>query len=884
MTKASEQGIAIAQLTAVRSLDRVTPLVRGGRAPAVLAPDGKEYAEAYGALIAGLAAVKPETVKTVEQADPAHRTVICLGSMLNNPLLERLYWKRYTFVDALTPGKGNYLLHTVYDPYPWTGGNNVIVLGCSDPAGAKLAVEAFLAAIQDGQVPYTVQAGPRPLVSEAEAARVAASKPNPTFEDFTNSANAYLATGCDAHARRAVAALRLMAQQYADDGPRRSPKTDSHSVLPWNEETTSFAIACAWDAFEECPLIDENLRLQCTNAVLQFTRDLVRNVSDWGAINDESTVAWNHTTFPLLGVYGGARYFERYYKLADMPLKLRKARQCFLAQARSWKPQEDSDAYLPYVPDHTAQYCLSENQMDHFTSGLRGKYADYLIAICDNRGLGSGFGDSGLGARPTQILSSLPLTYWYTKDPGYKWVLDRCSEGTWADPFDRGLKPEPPARFLGVKPFMMDRQLYDYTQKYPTYNEAFAKAEVPAEQSFDKISFRDSWDPDAQYLLLDGLGRGKHLHFDTNQIVEFVEGSERWLVDHDYLTRNTTEHNMLTVLRDGRADKLVPSLAGLQASADQSHFGYTDTYVKDYNGCDWRRQVVWQRGEYFLVNDTVTPRTAGDYDLELTWKTLDNAGEQKVVGQDFVAERGAGMAKTVATVVNDPAASGGKALLMDAQGSRIAFGVDLPAGEYSLGIVGYGQDTSSDSVWVSIDLGPNAAFNLSKGKYAQSTSDPANTLPTPKVSLQGQGPHLCVITLRENPPVRVDRFVFTGADGKQTVYEAESLPPAPQPKQDLSRFLHIRPATPLRAWVTNHERPGISSPISILHQRQSGKLQAGQEVQFASLVYTSLPSKRRDLRPVQLAPGLITVQGSQPALVVLGPVDCGGLKVRAQSG
>ncbi|MGE5530555.1 MAG: hypothetical protein ACM3VW_00390, partial [Bacteroidota bacterium] len=71
MTKASEQGIAIAQLTAVRFIDRVTPLVRAGRAPAVLAPEGTQYAEAYGALIAGLAAVKPETVKTVEQADPA---------------------------------------------------------------------------------------------------------------------------------------------------------------------------------------------------------------------------------------------------------------------------------------------------------------------------------------------------------------------------------------------------------------------------------------------------------------------------------------------------------------------------------------------------------------------------------------------------------------------------------------------------------------------------------------------------------------------------------------------------------------------------------------------------------------------------------------------
>lgn len=885
MAKAAQQGVVLPAVPTVRPLTRNTPLVVGGRGPAVLAPQAPEYAAARAALLAGLAPYQPEAVTTVEAADPGHRTVVCLGSMLTNPLLSRLYWNRYTFIDALTPGKGNYLLHTVYDPYPWGGGNNVIVLGCSAAAGAGPAVQAFLAALTEGTLPYLVQGGPQPLLSEAEAAKVAAAKLNPTYEELTSNANAYLKTGCEAYARRAVAALRTMAGLYAPDGERRKAGADRHSVLPWNEETTSFAIACAWDAFEECPLIDDALRLAATNALLQFTRDLVGNVSDWNGISEAGTVAWNHTTFPLLGVYSGARYFARYYTLADMPEKLRKARQCFLAQARAYKPQEDSDAYLTYVPDHTAQYCLSEHELEHFTGGQRQAFGDYLVGILDNRGLGSGFGDSGLSATPREALDSLPLTLWWTRDPGYKWLLNQYSGGTWQDPFDTGVKPERPTRFLGVKRFALDPRLYEYTQATPSYNEPLVRAEVPPEQAFDKLTFRDEWDPYKQYLLLDGLGRGKHLHYDTNAIIEFVEGDERWLVDHDYLTRNTTEHNMLTVLRNGRGDSLVPSLAGLSSLTDLHGFGASETYVKGYNGCDWQRQILWRRGEYFLVADTVTAREAGDYDLELTFKTLDYAGEQRVSGGDFVAERGAGAARTQGCMLtDDQAASGGKALVMEQAASRLAFGLDLPDDLYSLTISGYGLDTSSDSLWVSVDLQPNLAFHLPKGAYGGSTGDAANTAATPQVRLQGAGPHLVIITLRESPPVRVDRFVFRSSRGVETVLEAESLPPAPRPTKDLSRYLHIRSAEPVTAWVTNHERQGISAPISILHQRRSAALAPGDSLRFASVIYTSWPETRREVRPVPVAENLLALQGKEPALAVLGPVEVPGLRVRAASG
>jgi len=867
MKKATELGIPIAAVDEVRPLTRQTPLAVDGHGPAVLAPDGQEYAAARQELLQALAPAKPEAVATVEAADPAKRTVVCLGNMLNNPLLERLYWNRYTFVDTLTPGPGHYLIHTVYDPYPWNGGHDVIVLGCSDAAGALPAVRAFAGLLKDGALPYVVQGGPQPLVSADATAKIAAQKVTPTFEEVLKHSTDYLKTGCEAYAQKAVEALQIMARLYDDGGQRRDARTDRHTVLPWNEETQSFAITCAWDAFEESPLIGDDLRLAATNAYLQFTRDLVRNVSGWGSLGVEGVAPeYNHTTFPLLGVYGGARYFQRYYQLSDMPDKLQRAHTAFRAQAHSWKAPEDSDAYLPLVPDHMLSYALAENDRTYLENGNLKRYADYVVGVLDNRGLGSGFGDSGFSTRPSVAEEALPPALWWTKDSGYQWLLNQYTEGNWKNPFDRGLKPERPDRFTGLNVFMLDPTLYQRIQTRPTYNEPFTRAEVAAEEAFDKVSFRDSWDLDAQYLLLDGIGRGHHLHFDTNQIVEFVEGGERWLLDHDYLVRNTTEHNMLTVLREGRGNQLVPSLAGLSAHADLPGLGYTDSLVRDDNGCDWRRQILWQRGESFLVADTVTAREAGDYDLELTWKTIDSAGEQRIArGRDLVAERGAGSAKTQnCLVVDDPEASGGKALLMEQGSSRIAFGADVPAGEYRLKIIGYGFDSSSDSLWVSVNLEPNVPFHMPKLKYGSSTGDAANTDESPMVTLKGKGPHLLIVTLRENPAVRVDRFVLVDAAGKETTYEAEALPAAPQPSTDLSRYFHIKTVSPVKAFVTNHERQGISVPISLYHQRQGGKLAAGQSVRFCSLMYTSLPAKRRDLQPVELAPNLVALQGTRP--------------------
>jgi len=132
--------------------------------------------------------------------------------------------------------------------------------------------------------------------------------------------------------------------------------------------------------------------------------------------------------------------------------------------------------------------------------------------------------------------------------------------------------------------------------------------------------------------------------------------------------------------------------------------------------------------------------------------------------------------------------------------------------------------------------------------------------------------------------LRVDRFIFRDAAGTRHAYEAASLPPAPAPGTGLGRQMWIKPAEAVNSWISGHHPAGIPVPVSILHQRQAGEFRAGRKIRFASLVYTSRPGARRDLRPVRIGGNLIAVQGGDPGLALLGNVDDRGLTATVEAG
>jgi len=875
-------------ISEVRPIQRWIDLSGEARPVVVLHPACDEARRAAEKIVAAL---KKQGARAVfatadsARATPDRANVVALGNVNDNELIARLYWNGYAFEDALLPGPGGWSLRTMYDPYPWHGKGDVIVVGCSRPADAGKAADAFLHALagREGKVgmDYHIQVSTAKPLSKA-ARRLLAREETPNFTVFLKSAAQYQRTGRAEYARHAVATLeRIVREQEA--------RPDW--FYDWPEETSSGKIMAAWDAFEECPLMTDSQRLAFTRAFLRFMRLLPRHVSGYRYLGKNDLITWNHTTFPLLGLYFAARYFHDYYHLPETREYLAKAKACFLAQARHWKPQEDADSYMTLTINHTIDYCLAEWRTDLLRkTGIVAKFADYVIGFCDNKGLPSGFGDSGLARRPYLLARVLPRAFWFTRDPGYLWVLQHTQGKDWRTPFHPDVQPVEPTRFLGLRVFPMDPGVYRYTGRTRFYAEEFMPPNVPENMAFDKISLRANWDENGQYALLDGYSRGKHLHFDGNAILEFVDRGRRWLIDHDYLTRNTTEHNMLSIIRNGRADHLEPPCAGLVCHTDPGgRVALVTTEVRDWLGIDWRRSLFWLKGECLVVMDRATARKPAEYDLDLSWK-VERRGDEYLACRErggvlAVRRAEAGGRNRGVYPIDDKTASGGKAVILSTPDAELSFVANLPAGNLRVAVYGYGDTTSSDSVYVSIGGAPAAACGLPLDRYGPSRENPNYSGPpkTPILSRRS-GRQVVTVRLRERPPVHLDRLVFYDADGRELcAVEAESAPP-PTPA-DIARLpadrFFIKWDDPVAArTVASHPR-GIIVPVLKLFQRHSGPLQAGQCAEFANLLYTDNSQAPRAWDIRRLGPGAVLITGPAPAVLTVRDARLPGLATDA---
>ncbi len=881
-------GWPIREISTVRPVDRWTDLSGKARPVAVLHPVGEAGRRAANRVAEALRAKGATRILVTadpSRARPDRHHVIALGSVNDNELIARLYWNAYAYEDARVPGPGGWTVRTVFDPYPWHGQGNAIVAGYSREADAGRAAAALLDAVEfrNGSpgMGYRLQVSSAGAVSPAAVKRLAAATA-PSFHVFLTSAEQYLRTGAAEYAEHAVATLERIVDAQQDNEDYQ---------CDWPEETRSGRIMAVWDAFEEHPLIDDARRLRFSRAVLRFMRTLPRRVSGYGDLEKSKLVTWNHTTFPLLGLYFGSRYFQDYYQLSEAETHLAKAKACFLAQARSWKPQEDADSYMTLTLNHTLDYCLAEWRVDLLRStGVVGGFADYVIGFCDSAGLAAGFGDSGLHRSPSLLANVLPRAFWFTRDPGYAWILAHTQGSSWRNPFHPEVKPVEPAEHVGMRVFPLDGQLYEFTSRHRFYNEPFVKPNVPADRAFDKIAFRESWDQAGQYFLLDGFSRGKHLHYDGNAIIEYVDRGRTWLIDHDYLTRNTTEHNMLSVLRKGRADRLQPPCAGLVCSADSGgRTGLATTEVRDYLGVDWRRSLFWLKGEYLAVLDRVTAREGDAYDLDLTWKVEDKGDERLLAGSPggtFVVRRSTVSGRNRgASVIDDEHASGGKALLLGESGAEFCFVVDLPAAVRRVAVYAYGQDGSSDSVFVTVAGSPPVACHLPKASYGPSNARFDHSGGLSVIAAPAAGRRMVSVRLREKPPVRIDRVVFYDGGGRELLsVEAEDAPPPSAAERTglvADRFF-LKWDDPLSVRTVASAPKGMIVPVRKLFQRRSGRLDAGESAEFANLLYCDSTADGIEYTIRRIAPGAVLIDGTEPALLAVAGARVPGLEFDAQ--
>ncbi|HID07924.1 MAG TPA: hypothetical protein EYP10_12345, partial [Armatimonadetes bacterium] len=229
----------------VRKLNRETPIAVDGKPCAVIVhPAGKSFLrlakriqnavhDATGARLPLIASPKLDRSNPAHDIDRLwrwrarmnHPNIIAIGNMLNNVVIERLYWNRYAFADSLFPGDGNYVIRTVCEPYNFHRKQNVIVLAASDVTGLQKCIREFSTLITKWReggaltVPYTLIVSPRRVMHKVHEQflneiRTGKREPPADFTRFIAFGREYLRTGELGYAELAKRVLLACWRRY----------------------------------------------------------------------------------------------------------------------------------------------------------------------------------------------------------------------------------------------------------------------------------------------------------------------------------------------------------------------------------------------------------------------------------------------------------------------------------------------------------------------------------------------------------------------------------------------------------------------------------------------------------------------------------------------
>ncbi|MSS72964.1 MAG: hypothetical protein EXS64_15945 [Candidatus Latescibacteria bacterium] len=618
------QKMSLKDLKEPKRLYPNTTLVEDGKAASVIVRPGDvryaPLAEQVQARLLDLSGAKVPVV-TDEEVDVPKKNLILLGNVNTNRVIFRLYGYNYTAADDLYPGRGGYLVQTIHDP--WGNGQNAVGLFGSDFDGVRTAVERFIGGLKGGATVsvgrlFDVKFGPEALripklldepdlATEMEGAEEALRRGEHTglWGRIGENGLLYGLTGREVYAELYK---RLVFRMYE----HAMSKPDNYGgIWGFDGDFALHKVMPGWDLVEESPLLYDADRLRITRILFEFITACVPHVGDM----DVDRVRHNHTTFAALALHYCGVYFHKYYNAKEADDWLALSDRCFKYQAKAFKPSEDCSGYQWLTHYHLTKYSLSTGDLTYFDNGNARRDADYSLMTTDNLGYALPYGDN---ASPFGWWSELPFlraVVCMTGDGRYQWMLDKKTavEPRWAAyEYHRRAAPVEPKDLSGTQVFPVDPLYYASNE---------GEKHLPLKKTFDKVVFRDGYDPEEQYLFLDGLSNGGHKHYDGNSISRITENGRIWLADCDYIQSLPKFHNGVLIFRDGQS-ALIPPFTELERVADFDGSGFSETTLWSYSGVDWHRNILWNRGRYFLVVDKMEAVEPGDYTFRCIWQTL----------------------------------------------------------------------------------------------------------------------------------------------------------------------------------------------------------------------------------------------------------------------
>ena len=604
----------------------------------------------------------------MEQRDfqPGHFAdfqVFACGHLGNNAALRRLYTARRSFVDTFFPGPQGYFVKSVADPFGHR--KNSIVVGASTPQDLPAAIEALAQLV---------------LKSEGQLERVHAHRfshplPAPPGEDqldqLIHEALATWQGGWNASPFRDGRLKEYLWHFYLTDHPawgRLIPPIFAGSMTPWLEERKAHPetyhaffwlhhYVQLWDLVEDSPLYSAQDRQAVVAMFSQLLGHLNGLFYMTEKVNPPGDLRQNHSTFIALSLAVGHQYLLRCHGNSELSQGALAAQRIFAGQASSYKPNDDAGVgYAWLVPRETLDYHLLHDDYRYLDDGHIAQLCDLVAITTDNMRSEVSYGDAaGYAAFSPQgwegRLWPLMAALWHRGDPRHLWLLNWLGQGKRPSLFNSlaglyatvdfdgagfalsGCTPREPDELLGICALPLpEAALRAVARRVPPPHHP-----VSGRSYFDKLSLRSSFNPQDEYLLLEGLGTCCHGHEDTNTLLRLTWNNRAWLADGDYIRAAPKYHNSVVVCRDGSGvhlppgeGEVIPPLASLTGKSESPLFGLVQTEAAQYNGVDWRRALCWRKGRYVAVIDQLHCLIAGQYDCRCLWRLV---GEVETRGE-----------------------------------------------------------------------------------------------------------------------------------------------------------------------------------------------------------------------------------------------------------
>ena len=620
-----QRRISLKNLKKPKPLYPDTVLVEQGRAAsAIVRPSDDRYgviAETIRRKVRDVSGADLPILDHGAAAKTPRRHLILLGNLNNNKAAFRLYGYSYTPADDHFPGAGGHLLHTIHDP--WGNGRNAVGLFGSDLSGVETAAGLLLERFGSGS---TLALGPMFDVKYGPDARSDAGIPEePDLDAEMAEAEDDLARGSHTGLWSRIGQRGLLYgltgnDVYAEIYKRLVFRMYDHvlsepdnygSVWGFDADFALQYVMPGWDLVEESPVISDEDRLRITRILFEFIADCVSHVGDV----DNERVRHNHATYAALGLHYAGAYFRKYYRATQAYRWLALSEKCFRVQVNAFKPYEDCGHYHWRTHFHAMRYTLSTGDMTFFDTGNAQRAGDYAILTTDNLGCVVPNGDTASPFGSWTEVPYLRAMVCVTGDGRYQWMLDKKKAmSPRSHPYEhsRDVEPVEPSDLEGAQVFPVDPKYYDSTN---------GGDHLPLNRTFDKVVFRDGFAPENQYLFLDGLSNGGHKHYDGNSICRLTQNSRIWLADCDYIKSLPKFHNGVLIFKDGQSAEIPPFVELERFSANRDT-GFSQTTLSSYSGVDWRRNILWNRGAFFLVIDEMEALDEAEYSFRAVWQTL----------------------------------------------------------------------------------------------------------------------------------------------------------------------------------------------------------------------------------------------------------------------